>query len=338
MMTTAWAQAGAYLPADVAYAMNVCTDTSFLSTDQEFGGTLDLDAGNQGCLVAGERNGTWIQFRVATAGTIGFTLQTSTPTDLDFAVWGPFNEPPPMVDGAPVRCSFAASAGATGLHEPASDLSELAGGDGWVADLDVQAGEVYVIYAMNFSVNGFAVELTWQLANGASLECMLPPLTAFSASASTIQPGGTVSFTDQTEGSPFAWEWAFQGATPPGSSDQNPTDVLYTTPGCYDVSLTAFNAAGQQTLNTTCQVLVELSTGVDGNSGEHFLFLPGRGHLLVTAADGSSFMAEVYNVLGELVQVVQARGAAELHRLPEGPIVVRIQQPAGTFARKVIVR
>lgn len=51
-----------------------------------------------------------------------------------------------------------------------------------------------------------------------------------------------VQFTDQTPGSPSAWDWSFgDGGT---STDQNPLHS-YTTPGRYDVTLDATHAGGQ---------------------------------------------------------------------------------------------
>jgi hypothetical protein len=332
------AQTGPYLPADLAYAMNVCTDTSFLSTDPLAGDIDDLNGSNRGCLVVNERNGTWIHIRMASAGTVGLTLQGTTTTDLDFAVWGPFSTPPAVLDGPPLRCSWAAVAGATGMSNVAVDHSENAGGDGWVSDMDVLADEVYLIYVTNFSVNGAEVALSWQLSNGASFACLQAPITGFTASTAMIEPGQTVSFTDITEQDPFAWEWSFQGATPATSSDQHPADVLYPEPGCFDVSLTAFNAAGEQTLNTTCQVLVELITGVNGMIQDRFSFRPVPTGLIVNAWDGSSFTAVVYDLVGKELQAVQAQGTAVLSRLPVGPVFVRIQQSSGTFVQKVVIQ
>jgi PKD repeat protein len=47
----------------------------------------------------------------------------------------------------------------------------------------------------------------------------------------------TVQFTDLSEGEPEAWSWEFPGGLPATSSDPNP-EVVYSTPGVYDVTLT----------------------------------------------------------------------------------------------------
>jgi PKD repeat protein len=70
-----------------------------------------------------------------------------------------------------------------------------------------------------------------------------PPVAAFTASATSVVVGGSVTFTDQSTNSPTSWSWAFEGGTPATSTSQNPT-ITYNTVGTYDVTLTAANAYG----------------------------------------------------------------------------------------------
>lgn len=331
------AMAQPYLPADLMYAMNVCSDTSFISTDLEHGAVLDLNNTTDGCLATGEVNGTWLQFRMATAGTIGFTLQCGTPTDLDFAVWGPFVEPPSSIGTYPIRCSWSAVSSGTGMGNGAIDQSEGAGGDSWVNTINAQAGEVYVLYAMNFSRNGEVLNLTWQMTNGATIECLPAPQAAFAASASTIMPGETISFTDLTLEDPFAWEWSFVGATPPTSSERDPQGVLYAEPGCYDVNLTAYNAVGQSTLNTTCQVLVELSTGELERGSALFTVVSDGSVVSISAADGAPFTVEVLDALGRYVRSERGAGRMDLTDLPAGWAMLRVRGASGTYVHRAVV-
>ncbi len=71
-----------------------------------------------------------------------------------------------------------------------------------------------------------------------------PPSVDFVADTTHIENGNTVSFTDNSSGSPTQWQWNFPGGTPASSVAQNPT-VYYAENGTYDVILTAFNAHGQ---------------------------------------------------------------------------------------------
>lgn len=57
-----------------------------------------------------------------------------------------------------------------------------------------------------------------------------------------------INFYDQSLNSPTAWYWEFQGASPPTSSQQNPDNICYDTPGSYDVLLVTTNTDGEDTL------------------------------------------------------------------------------------------
>jgi photosystem II stability/assembly factor-like uncharacterized protein len=82
-------------------------------------------------------------------------------------------------------------------------------------------------------------------ANGTLFACgsqgkimkLTPPLDAdFTATPTTVCTGGTVNFYDNSTGAITAWAWAFEGGTPPTSTQENPV-VTYNTPGSYDVQL-----------------------------------------------------------------------------------------------------
>jgi PKD repeat protein len=60
----------------------------------------------------------------------------------------------------------------------------------------------------------------------------------FSAPNTAICVGDTVAFQDLSYNAVSGWTWTFEGGNPATSTDQNPT-VNYSTPGIYQVSLTA---------------------------------------------------------------------------------------------------
>jgi len=82
-----------------------------------------------------------------------------------------------------------------------------------------------------------------------------PPVAAFTASATNIDVGDSVTFTDQSSNNPNSWSWTFESGTPSGSSAQNPT-VTYNTAGTFDVSLTVANSAGSDTETKTNYITV----------------------------------------------------------------------------------
>jgi len=90
------------------------------------------------------------------------------------------------------------------------------------------------------------------------------PIAAFSASPLTITAGGSVDFTDLSTGSPTSWVWTFTGSSTPTSTLQNPTNITYTSPGCYNVSLTCSNANGSDTETQSCYIsVIDQPTGCD---------------------------------------------------------------------------
>ncbi|MDW5551992.1 PKD domain-containing protein [Methanosarcina sp.] len=79
------------------------------------------------------------------------------------------------------------------------------------------------------------------------------PVTAFSATPTAGSMPLTVSFTDQSTGSPASWRWAFGDGTT--SADKNPVHT-YNKSGRYTVTLTASNANGSNALTKTGYIFV----------------------------------------------------------------------------------
>ena len=93
-----------------------------------------------------------------------------------------------------------------------------------------------------------------------------PPVADFSASATTVTAGQSVSFTDLSINSPTSWSWSFAGGSPSASSAQNPS-VTYNTAGTYNVSLTAANASGSDTETKTAYITVNPAGSGGCNGG-----------------------------------------------------------------------
>ena len=178
----------------------VCNGQSFNGNTNNTGFVSDLSTANRGCLASSERQGTWYHFSPSAGGTIGFTIAPTNPADdYDFAVWGPTGSiscPPPTV---PYRCSYAALTGNTGCGNGAVDVSENSGGDKWVSTFNVITGEVYTLYVSNWSQSGLAFSLTWDLTNGASLDCTVLPVEMLSFEAAAITQGIELRWSTATE-------------------------------------------------------------------------------------------------------------------------------------------
>jgi hypothetical protein len=161
-------------PSDCVGALPVCDTQVINQNPNNTGGVVDLNASNRGCLSANERQGVWFRFQAQTSGQLAFTVAPPSPTDYDWAMWGPFNGgvtcPPPS---PPIRCSWSGISGPTGLSYTALDLSEGAGGDGWVRYLDVTPGQWYLLYVDNYSMNGVNFTLQWNNTPSNILDCTI---------------------------------------------------------------------------------------------------------------------------------------------------------------------
>ncbi|NWG27444.1 MAG: T9SS type A sorting domain-containing protein, partial [Ignavibacteriaceae bacterium] len=135
------------------------------------------------------------------------------------------------------------------------------------------------------------------------------PVADFSADSNNIVAGQSINFFDQSSFLPTNWQWSFPGGFPSSSTDQNPQNILYNTPGVYDVSLIATNAMGNDTLIKTCYIEVEQASYVeDSFSPEDFYLFQNYPNpfnpttTLSYVIGHSSFVSlKVYDVLGNEV-------------------------------------
>jgi len=166
---------------DCAGAIKVCSDSAITtkslgSTFQELPGphfwNSILNYGGDG-----ENQSNWYKFEVATSGTIEFLIKPHKHTDFDWALWGPYgaHECPAWTTNMPYRTSAGdgnnSVTGVTGLKASAVDFHEGSSGDGFVAPINVNKGEHYVLMIDDWSGNHTTFDLNWNFLNGASLEC-----------------------------------------------------------------------------------------------------------------------------------------------------------------------
>lgn len=172
-------------PTDCGGGTTVCNDQAFSGNSSGSGATQELTASNQGCLSV-EHQSSWYFFEATSAGTLEFTISPQNGTDdYDFAVWGPYASgstpgsicPP---NQAPLRCSYAAGGGSTGLSNGAGDNTEGAGGDRWVEDVPVSAGDVFVLLIDNWSTSSQPFNLNWNLSTPGMLDCTPLPIELIS--------------------------------------------------------------------------------------------------------------------------------------------------------------
>jgi gliding motility-associated-like protein len=139
-------------PNDCTNSINLCGDTD-LDIIPSGVGQYEFNTPNNpppGCFNFNSDQ-VWFRVEIETTGTFTFTLSPEqSQADYDFAVFGPTTSCNNL--GPSIRCSSTNPAGAgvsgdTGLNDTETDLSEGPGpnGNGFLKELDVNAGEVYYI-------------------------------------------------------------------------------------------------------------------------------------------------------------------------------------------------
>ena len=208
---------------DCLGALTLCGGADVSAYPNSTGNVADLSGLNYGCLASAERQGLWYIYRMSAGGNVGMTIDPDGNDDYDWAIWGPYPSASTTSSvcvpaGAPVRCSYASGAatvGATGSYNtgmghptygaspqfanPTPAVSEGSGGDGWVRGMLTNTGDVFLLYISNYSVSGLSFLLTWQLSNGASLDCAVLPVDYLSLNASVAGPANLVEWSTATE-------------------------------------------------------------------------------------------------------------------------------------------
>ncbi len=70
----------------------------------------------------------------------------------------------------------------------------------------------------------------------------------FTSNHEVVPPDCPVDFTDLSAGVPTSWQWTFEGGTPSGSTDRNPTGITFSSAGTFDVTLSVTNEFGTDTM------------------------------------------------------------------------------------------
>lgn len=168
--------------------ITVCGDATFSGNSSGVGNVNDLPGFANGCLST-EHQSSWYYFSPSAAGSVEFLITPANGTDdYDFALFGPFSQVscPWNVAAQPLRCSYAAGGGSTGLQSGSGDNSEGAGGDRYVDPITVAADEVYVLVIDNFSSSSQPFDLDWTLSGGAALDCTTLPIELISFNGRTL--------------------------------------------------------------------------------------------------------------------------------------------------------
>ena len=122
-----------------------------------------------------------------------------------------------------------------------------------------------------------------------SYSCGAAPVADFSASSTNICAGASVNFTDLSTNTPTGWSWTINGGTPSSSSVQNPSGVVFNTPGSYTIVLTATNASGSDDETKVGYITVNENPNVSstGQTGETCVGNDGTATVTPSGGSGS---------------------------------------------------
>jgi PKD repeat protein len=106
-----------------------------------------------------------------------------------------------------------------------------------------------------WTTNPLVINVTTNKEYTANFTASVAPIAAFSADATNVSVGGTVNFSDISTNSPTSWQWSFPGGNLVSSTLKNPS-VVYSNEGEYDVTLTAANAVGSNSITKAKHIVV----------------------------------------------------------------------------------
>jgi M6 family metalloprotease-like protein len=135
------------------------------------------------------------------------------------------------------NANFSADEGRTEINDEGEIFSVLQNGD--LGGLDI----------LNI---GYAGEtITFEVSFNKA------PVADFDVSSALLAEGCAADFSDFSGCKATSWEWTFEGGTPATSTEKNPVGIVYNSLGKFDVTLTATNEFGSNTV--TFENFIEVS-------------------------------------------------------------------------------
>lgn len=248
--------------ADCAFATGICSN-SYNFTGLSTGPGLTSD-GCGGCVLA-ENHSNWYEFTISTSGTLGFTIVPNNPSvdDYDFALYQASNC---SSLGSPVRCSYAATTGNTGLQTGAGDFTEDVLGNGWVETISVTAGQKFYLLINEWSPNNSGFTLNWT-----GTATIATPKPTFIINSTSYPDGGSYSVcqnqpltitADGAGGSTFTWWNQATGGTQIGTGATYSPST--STPGSVTYYLQEHTASGCISARSAITINVQPTNTVSG--------------------------------------------------------------------------
>ena len=258
------ATAGVTGNSDACSSTFICSNLGFNDISNGPGLNPTEGCGGANC-VTGENYSNWYTFTAAATGVLTFTIDPNVNTeDFDFAVFGP--NPTCGSLGTPVRCSYAANSSFTGLGNGAVDNSEDVAGNGWVAPLNVTAGQTYMLMVNNWTAGGAGFNILF----GGALGVLAPAVNSTSICAGQ---SAILTATPTTTGGTYTWSPGGANtqtiSVSPGSTTSY--SVIYSTGGCTSpassLATVTVNSLPTANAGTTATLTCAAPTAVLSGSG-----------------------------------------------------------------------
>ncbi|HYV90328.1 MAG TPA: SBBP repeat-containing protein [Chitinophagales bacterium] len=240
--------------------------TGWYSTTATFGGSsVTTSGGNEVFVARADSNGIW-QW-AATGGTPGIDIAYDIALDDhdNSYITGYTNAGYPVIFGndtitlaSNYSDLFIAKCDSGGTWQWLS----VSGSSSWEVGYGIvaEACNQYVAGYFTLTVAFDSISLTSSGTNSDAViaqysDCSQSSI-AFSANDESICEKFCINFLDQSVNNPTSWQWLFPGGSPSTSSDQNPVNICYNSPGSFDVTLITTSASGNDTLLMTSYIIV----------------------------------------------------------------------------------
>lgn len=168
------------------------------------------------------------------------------------------------------------------------------------------------------------------------------PIANFLASDSTIKLNEMVSFTHLATNNATTFNWIFAGAIPATSTAANPANIMYTTPGCFEVSLMASNSNGSDSEIKTCFIDVANSVAINETNMDDLIILNENNHgdFYIDNKSNRLLTVIVYDDLGRIVVTKNSADQKikiSLTNLQQGLYIIKASSEKETKIVKVII-
>jgi len=161
------------------------------------------------------------------------------------------------------------------------------------------------------------------------------PGADFSGNPTSLYEGETVNFTDLSTGTPESWLWEFEGGAPASSTSQNPSGILYSVPGIYDVTLTVTNIFGTDVVLKE-QYIDVMPVGLDEQAEVVIRIYPNpnEGSFRLVNPYNDEMLVSIYSVYGQLVtetMIIPEDNSMVLANASKGIYIIRFSSKDGKF-------